>query len=86
MDKNVILSSTLNQILKKKTYLKSYVLRLTSLIKTYNYLWTPAERDMTHISTLFEATKTWSNPPDKRRVNFLESDDKTSAAHIAIKC
>ena len=42
---------------------------------------------MTHISTLFEATKTWSNPPDKRRVKtFLESNDKISAAHITIKC
>ena len=32
------------------------------------------DRDMTHISTLLEATKTWSNPPDKRRVKLLESN------------
>ena len=45
------------------------------------------ERDMTHISTLLETTKTWnSNPPDKLRVKFLESNEKTSAALITIKC
>ena len=44
------------------------------------------ERDMTHISTLLEESKTWSNAPDKRRVQFLESNDKTSAAHITINC
>ena len=36
MDKNAILSSSLNQICRK-TYVKAYVLRLISHIKTYNY-------------------------------------------------
>ena len=44
------------------------------------------ERDMTHFFTLLEANKTWSNPPEKREVKFLERSDKTSAAHITIKC
>ena len=58
--------------------------------------WFPSERNIiihehfTWYDTylhIIEANKTWSNPPDKRRVKFLENNNgKTSAAHIAIEC
>ena len=43
------------------------------------------ERDMTHISTLLEATKTWSNQHDKRRVKFLERNDKQRTLQSSAK-